>query len=63
MRLQLQVQDAEVKNMRNIYFALILLFLFALISNNVRFVKWSVLISFSIFYYLWKFLAHSLKEK
>lgn len=34
MRLQLQAQDAEVKNMCNIYFALIL--------NNVRFVKWSV---------------------
>lgn len=31
MRLLLQVQDAEVKNMHNIYFALIL--------NNVKFVK------------------------
>lgn len=39
MRLLLQVQDAEVKNMHNIYFALIL--------NNVKFVKWSVLYFFS----------------
>lgn len=39
MRLLLQVQDAEVKNTHNIYFALIL--------NNVKFVKWSVLYFFS----------------
>lgn len=56
MRLQLQVQDAKVRDIYNIYFASVV--------NNVRFVKWSVLyFFFNIFYYLWKFLAPSLKEK